>query len=306
MTTSNHFRLLGVTISLLLGYLAAVSTVRAQAILLDDFDDGIDPAWVPLDTNYELDAMGMPTGPKPWGPGIFDASSGALNLRTNGRVPPNPALPPGPNVFDPLNSGTLGLAWAPSLADPTFSHGRLRATVRADGLSNVDLVLRGDPATFSSYAFSALGSYGQFGFFRNDNGLIARAEPIPDLTFTQGEDWTMEFQAVGDQFSMKAWKVLDPEPLAPQLTVVDGTYSAGGLGVFANLYTNNIPVPTAVNATFDNVYFTAIPEPSSIQLALLVALILASMRYRISRGAHIPPQLCHGPRHDPDVRRRRI
>ena len=268
-----------VLLLLLLGHPAVVSTVHAQAVLLDDFADGIDPLWFPLDSNYELDAMGMPTGPKLWGPGIFDASSGALNLRTTGPVPPDPALPPGPSVFDPLNSGLLGLAWVPSLPDPTFSHGRLRATIRADGPSNLDLVLRGDPATMSSYAFSALGSYGQFGFFRNDNGLIARAELVPGLTFTQGEDWVMEFQAVGDQFSMKAWKVGDPEPAAPQLTVVDGTHAAGGLGVFANLYTNNIAVPTPVNATFDNVSFTAIPEPSSVISALIAATMLTALAH---------------------------
>ena len=43
----------------------------------------------------------------------------------------------------------------------------------------------------------------------------------------------MEFGVAGDEFSMKAWKVGDPEPPAPQLTVVDSTYAAGGIGVAA-------------------------------------------------------------------------
>jgi hypothetical protein len=259
---------LGTTLALVAFVTAGAS---GQAALLDDFADGIDPQWFPLDSNYELDPAGMPIGPKPWGPGIFDASSGVLNLRTTGSVPPNPALPPGPEVFDPLDSGTLGLVWGPSVPDPTFSSGRLRATVRANGPSDVILVLRGDPATFTSYSFFGSGSYGLFGFSRSDiGGILGRLELVPGLSFTRGEDWMMEFGVVGDEFSMKAWKVGDPEPLAPQLTVVDSTYAAGGLGVFANLYTNNIPAPTPVDATFDNVFFTPItlvPElPSPIKV----------------------------------------
>jgi hypothetical protein len=252
------------------------STVKAQAILLDDFNDGIDPLWFPLDTNYNLDAMGMPTSPKAWGPGIFDASSGALNLRTTGPVPPNPALPPGPTVFDTLNSGLLGLGWGPSAVDPTFSNGRLRATVRVDNPSNVDLILRANPVTLSAYVFAALGSYGEFHFSRLDNGLIAFSVPVPSLTFTQGEDWVMEFGVVGNEFTMKAWRVGDPEPATPQFTAVDNTYAFGALGVSASVFTNNIPVPTPVDATIDDVYFMHIPEPSSAILGVVAAVVLST------------------------------
>jgi hypothetical protein len=265
------------TVAIMGMVLLAASTAGAEAILLDDFNDGIDPGWFLLDTNVVLDTMGMPIGAKPWGPGIVEPSSGALNLRTTGPVPPNLALPPGPNVFDPLDSGTLGVAWVPSLMDPTFSNGRLRATVRADGPSDVILVLRGDPATFTSYSFFGSGSYGLFGFTRNDiGGTLGRLEVIPELTFTQAEDWVLEFGAVGSEFSMKAWKVGDPEPPLPQLTVVDSTYAAGGLGIFANLYTNNISVPTLVDGTFDDVSFTPIPEPSSVTLGVVAIGMLSA------------------------------
>jgi hypothetical protein len=252
------------------------SAVKAQAILLDDFNNGIDPRWFPLDTNYNLDAMGMPISPKPWGPGIFDASSGALNLHTTGPEPPNPALPPGPTVFDTLNSGLLGVGWGPSAADPTFSNGRLRATVRVDNPSNVDLILRANPVTLSAYVFAALGSYGEFHFSRLDNGLIAFSVPVPSLTFSQGEDWVMEFGAVGNQFLMKAWKVGDPEPAAPQFTAVDNAYAFGALGVSASVFTNNISAPTQVDATIDDVYFMHIPEPSSVILGVVAAVVLCS------------------------------
>jgi hypothetical protein len=257
--------------------LLSASTAGAEAILLDDFNDGIDPLWLPLDTNFNLDAMGMPTGPKPWGPGIFDASSGALNLRTTGPVPPNPALPPGPTVFDTLNSGLLGLGWGPSAVEPMFSSGRLRATIRVRNRSNADLILRADPVTLSAYVFAALGSYGEFHFSRLDNGIIAFSTPLPGLAFTQGEDWVMEFGAVGNEFSMKAWKVGDPEPAAPQFTAVDNTYAAGLVGVTASVFTNNISVPTPVNATFDDLFFTPIPEPSSVILGIAAAVVICAV-----------------------------
>jgi hypothetical protein len=220
--------------------------------------------------------MGMPTSPKPWGPGIFDVSSGTLNLRTTGPVPPNPALPPGPAIFDTLNSGLLGLGWGPSAADPTFSNGRLRATVRVGNPSNIDLILRANPVTLSAYVFAGLGSYGEFHFSRLDNGIIAFSVPIPGLTFSQGEDWVMEFGVVGNQFSMKAWKVGDPEPAAPQFTAVDNTYAFGTLGVSASVFTNNISAPTPVDATIDNVYFMQIPEPSSVILGVVAAVVLGT------------------------------
>jgi hypothetical protein len=243
------------------------TAASGQSVLLDDFQDGLNPQWIPLDTNVYLDAEGNPLGPKPWGPGLFEVADGALSLRTTGPVPPNPALPAGPEVFDPLDSGTLGLAWGPSLADPSYSNGRLRATVRAHGPTDVVLVVRGNPTTLTSYSLFGSGSYGLVGFTRNDTGSVqGRFEQVPGVVFTPDEDWTLEFGVLGDVFSMKAWKVGEPEPLEPQLTVVDTTYALGGLGVFANLYTNNIAMPTAVNATFENVYFTAIPEPDAVAL----------------------------------------
>jgi hypothetical protein len=269
--------------------LFAATTTSAQPILLDDFNDGIDPRWFPFDTNVELDAMQMPIGVKPWGPGIFDASSGALQLGTTGPVPPNPALPKGPEIFDTLNSGLMGLGWGPSL-DPTFSNGRLRATVRVDNPSNVDLILRANPATLSAYVFAGLGSYGEFHFSRLDNGVIAFSTPVPDLMFTQGEDWVMEFGAMGSEFSMKAWKLGDPEPAAPHFTAIDDTYALGTVGITASVFTNNISVPTPVDATFDNVSFTLVPEPASSTLGVAAAgLIWAALTRRSASVPSFPP-----------------
>jgi hypothetical protein len=283
MQTQSHWPATTIAIVLL-----AASGAGAETMLLDDFEDGIDPRWIPVDTNYELDATGMPILdamgmpiPKPWGPGVFDPSSKALNVRTTGPVPPNPALPKGPEIFDTLNSGLLGLGWTPSAVDPAFSNGRLRATVRVDNPSNADLFLRADPVTFSAYVFAALGSYGEFHFSRLDNGIIAFSTPVPGLTFAPGEDWNMEFGAVGNEFSMKAWKLGDPEPAAPQFTAVDDTYATGVVGVTASVFTNNISVPTPVNTTFDDIYFTAIPEPSSAILGMMATILLCTRGVRV-------------------------
>jgi hypothetical protein len=203
-----------------------------------------------------------------------------LNLLTTGLVPPNPALPPGPSVFDTLNSGFLALGWGPSTVDPTFSNGRLRATVRVDNASNADLILRANPATFSAYVFAALGSYGQFRFSRLDGGLIMRDELVPGPTFAPGENWIMEFGAIGNEFSMKAWKVGDPEPATPQFTATDNTYALGALGVSASVSTNNISAPTPVNATFDNLDFTPIPEPATVVLGAVALASLLGIAWR--------------------------
>jgi hypothetical protein len=87
----------------------------------------------------------------------------------------------------------------------------------------------------------------------------------------------MEFGAVGNEFSMKAWKVGDPEPAAPQFTAVDNTYAAGLVGVTASVFTNNISVPTPVNATFDDLFFTPIPEPSSVILGIAAAVVICAV-----------------------------
>jgi hypothetical protein len=263
--------------------LASLSFVgTAIAGLLDDFNDGVDPRWIILDTNLNPDGTGIP---KPWGPGLYSALNGQLHIGTTGPVPPNPALPQGdPAVFDTLNSGAVALIWGPSAVDPTFSSGHLRAKARAGNASNVPLVLRGNPETLSFYSFTGLGSYEQFYFARWDNGLLARTEPIPGLTFSQGEDWMMDFSAVGNEFSMKAWKVGEPEPMAPQLVVTDNTYSSGVVGLSASISTNNIAEPTAVDATFDDVFFTEVQPTIKVVSPAQYADLEGAERNKITRA----------------------
>ena len=248
-------------------WIALLTAARClEAALIDNFENGIDERWFVVDTNLDFNTDGTLVGPKAWGPGVFETTAGSLTMATAGTVSPNGALPPGPEVFDTFNSGLLALGWGPSTNDPTFSNGLIRAKVRVDNPSNVDLALRTDPSTFSGYVMAALGSYGQFRFSRLDNGVIARDEIVPGLVFSPGEDWMMEFGAIGSELSMKAWKVGDTEPAQPQFTVTDGTYDAGVLGIISSISTNNIPEPTAVAGTFDDVTFTPILPRSRIRV----------------------------------------
>ena len=50
-------------------------TTNAETIVVDDFSDGDDDGW-----SHVTD---IPAN-RPWGPGIFDASSGAYHLGTTG------------------------------------------------------------------------------------------------------------------------------------------------------------------------------------------------------------------------------
>ena len=54
-----------------------ITSASAETILIDDFSDGNDAGWTRIDSNAG----------QAWGPGTFDASSGAYQLGTTGEVP---------------------------------------------------------------------------------------------------------------------------------------------------------------------------------------------------------------------------
>ena len=210
--------------------------------------------WIQLDTNVTEE------GPKPWGPGIFDVSSGALNLRTTGIVPATPG------VFDPINGGFLAAGWAPSAVDPTFSNGTLRTKVRIDSAVAASVNFRSDLTTFSSYNFNLDADTGTFAIVRFENAVGTPLGAIPDLTLGQGEDWWVEASSIGNQHSLKVWPVGDSEPAMPQLTVEDDMFTQGLIGLGAGLGAGDTDV--MVNATFDDVTFT-VPEPGGAWLGLV-------------------------------------
>ena len=173
----------------------------AESILVDNFNDGNDDGWTRMDSNVG----------RPWGPGKHDASSGAYRLMTAGNVPGNA---PG--------RGFLLSFWNRSSA-PEFSNGFLRTKVRIDTTDGVGAILfrySGDLAKgFDGYAFIGIA---ESGFFINriESTNVTLAMRVPGVVMHVGEEWWMKGGAVGDEISMKVWRVGEPEPDLPQLTVI--------------------------------------------------------------------------------------
>ena len=90
----------------------------------------------------------------------------------------------------------------------------------------------------------------------------------PDLGLSSGEDWIVEAGVVGNQLSMKIWRDGGPVPTTPQLMEVDPTpLPDGQLGVASwvgTAHSSSFPI----DATFDDIWFTQIPEPATILLAI--------------------------------------
>ena len=208
----------------------------AESILVADFHGGNDDGWTRVDSN---------TG-QPWGPGIFDASSGAYQLMTTDVVPEHA---PG--------RGFLASFWDKS-SDPSYSNGFVRAKVRVDTFKGVGALLfrySGDlNSGLDGYAFVGLAGDG-FYFNRIENTNLARVLKLPGEFMGVGEDWWMDVGGVEDQISMKVWRDGELEPELPQLTLTDSTFASGVFGVDANMEFNS-PVEGIVDTTFDDIYFT--------------------------------------------------
>jgi hypothetical protein len=99
-------------------------------------------------------------------------------------------------------------------------------------------------------------SGGRFRFNSVVNGTTVRFSDMPGgPIFGLNEDWNIEAGAVGDQLSMKVWRVGDLEPDAPQLTFTDSTHRTGFFAVESNIHTSPFPGPARISATFDDIYF---------------------------------------------------
>ena len=228
--------------------IGSVSAVAQE--FYEDFSDGLGPNWITLDTNAE----------QPWGPGIYDTSSGSLNMMTTSEVP---IITP----YSVLTSGFMAGIWAPSLGDPAaYSNGIYRMQFRTDSDADPSMLLRGDPETFTAYDFAA--GEGNFAIWLFVGGEGQRLATMPGVDFNQGEDWWMEAAAFGNQLWMKVWKDGTQEPASPQLTITDSTLTVGGFGIGVGLGEDDLE-PAIVNATFDDVSFV-VPEPASNGTLLLL------------------------------------
>jgi hypothetical protein len=218
---------------------------------VDDFNDGNADGWSRIDFT---------------GAATFDASSGAYRLRNAAPLPPD----------DP-SVGTMASTWDGSAGNPAFGNGIVRGTVRANTQgTTAGFMLRAntDPADDHNYGFYGSSSFGTFYIERFDlnaggQTIVAMADPAAH-PFVAGEDYYIEARVVGDELSMKAWRVGDPEPAAALLTLRDSTFGpADGtlLGVIAFFDPAAVSGPVQVDATFDNISFTPMPVRSGKHLA---------------------------------------
>ena len=160
--------------------------------------------------------------------------------------------------------------------DPMFSNGILRATVKTDESYNAtSLIMRTNLAAGSGYLLYGFSQpVSDFApndihfskFVGGEETIFGRSEAE---SYQLGEEWVFELGAVGNQISVKFWKVGDPEPAEPQFTVTDDSLSSGSIFVSSDVSHNDDFLPSPANGTFDDIYFTFIPEPSTFILAVL-------------------------------------
>ena len=232
----------------------------ARGELIDDFNDGNDDGWTRLDL---LDLTGV-------GSANFDASSTQYVISSDGELPVLPEACNGAGAF-----------WTPSLTDPQFANGTVRAKVSFDtDISNAFVALRLDAAG-NGYDFAANNAVDRI-FVDRLAGFVGLPGGLSSIPFTleTGEEYIIEGSAIGSQLAMKIWKVGDAEPATPQLMATDDTHDSGALWVAA-YYCANPPVGGQLSARFDDVTFT-VPEPSSALIAMVGCVCVSWMRCRSS------------------------
>ena len=132
-------------------------------------------------------------------------------------------------------------------------------------------LLRDNEETESDYGFYGSTSFGTFYIERFEFGahpeapqtIIAMAD-ASKFPFVAGVNYHVEGSVVGKKISMKFWKVGDPEPGIPQLTVTDKTLKPGfGNRLSAVVFIDPAPLIQAgvgqvvVNGAFDDIHFHA-------------------------------------------------
>ena len=207
-----------------------VNGVHAQCPLMfeiDCFDDGDDVGW----THYDF--------LEGYGPGVYACTSGEYCLAS-------------PQVILADDSVWLASLWNQS-EDPSYSEGFLRVRLRAvTQNTRVFLGMRaGDAAAEEGYIFMASPVDGRFSMFCSPScSGVQYVDGVAE--FLLNEDWFMQAGVVGDQMSIKVWKVGDLEPAVPQVTITDITYATGNLGVAAQHWPG---IASKIMGVFDDICF---------------------------------------------------
>jgi PEP-CTERM motif-containing protein len=239
--------------------MGVAACAHAQLIPIDDFDDGNDDGW----THYDF------TAGQAWGPGIYDASSGEYLLQGMGPVPPE----------DPAD-GLLFSEWDMS-ADPLFSNGYVRLKIRVNEKNtSAFLLMRTDLSTLSGHLFAVNTELDNFRFFIEsyENFAVLGNVTEDGPLYEPDQDWMFEAGAIGNELSLKYWKLGDPEPADPQLTFTDMLGAAGRISLGVSFPGDHNPA-SLISASFDDLVFI-VPEPSTIALASLGLLGIGLLRQK--------------------------
>ena len=218
----------------------AASHVSAQVI--EDWSSGGDAAW------FRGDFLTSPPGPLPLGGTSFTVAAGEYTMASNLALPPLPAG---------LGAASL---FIPSLADPVFTNGAIRTVVRLNNdQTNAFILARGnlDGGTFYNLAFGTGGdgaslAINRFTGFVNSTTLATS----PVSPFIAGQNYNVEFGFVGALLTGRIWAVGDAEPALPQVSVIDASYPAGGIGIGMTATANT---PGAISATYGTIAFVPAP-----------------------------------------------
>ena len=134
-------------------------------------------------------------------------------------------------------SGAALSCWNASF-DGGFSDGILRVTARSNTAAGYPLLLMRLTAVAAvpgSYGMSATPSdQGFFALGRSENPPAFLAT-LPS-SFATDQEWIFEAGTIGEEISLKVWRIGDPEPSQPQMTAVDSKYSDGGFCLTAAMW----------------------------------------------------------------------
>ncbi|MGD9688894.1 MAG: hypothetical protein AB7K52_01940 [Phycisphaerales bacterium] len=231
----------------------------AVADVIEDWSSGNDAAW------SRLDFLSSPPGPVNLGGSSYTVAGGTYTIASNSPLPALPSQLGAVSVF------------GPSIVSNAFSNGTLSTTVRInDSTTEAFLIARGNLALGNYYNMNIGASRG--GVFLSINvfsGFTSGASlgnvNIPAIM--PGTDYNVAFTFEGSALSGKVWPVGAPEPMAPQISILDATYSAGAVGLGVSTFFNT---QGPISATYGPVSF--IPGPGTAALAGLA--LLSSRRRR--------------------------
>jgi hypothetical protein len=250
----------------------AAASLEGAEISIDNFNHGNPalPGWTLVDMSAE----------QPWGPGVYDPTSGALRIYHSG----SELVPPG----TPFTSTAMFALWNNSV-DPLYAEGYLQAKIRTDQVQNsTSVAIRTDLSTATGYLL--------FGFTKSPasmpelDGTFLMSKFVngvetgiwqSGIEYLPGEDWIVEIGAVGARITGKVWRAGDLEPSAPQFNWVDPDPITSGMIAISSDKTIGNTIPTHGDSTFDDMVFNPVPEPATS--VLLFAGLLAVLPWRSLR-----------------------